>query len=199
MKALRNPYVMCILVALALVLGYYRFRAPRVVASPPAAKAARPPSVGPDASMELDQLGWTPSPTRDPFRPAVRAPATTSDHKAEPVAEVLNLKAVWLQEKGGWAVINGKVLGEGDTILGFRVEKILADGVLVQGPDGRRQVGFKPVSAPPRPSVAGVVSTASKASLKPAPGKLAPRKPLTIAQDSTAATGLPKRPEKSGP
>ncbi|MEZ0277244.1 MAG: hypothetical protein ACAH88_20195 [Roseimicrobium sp.] len=207
MKTLRNPYVISVLVALALVLGYFRFRAPPVVAAPPPVEKPRPKIVGPDASVELDQLGWTPSPTREPFRAAATVPvvATISDHEAEPVADVLNLKAVWLQEGGGWVVINGKVLGVGDAILGFRVEKISADGVLVQGPSGRRQVGFKPASARPRPAPVLAASPRGKAPLKPTPGK-----PLTLhegakalqpvfAQENTAATGRSKSPEKSSP
>jgi hypothetical protein len=193
MKALRNPYVIIVLVALALVLCYFRFRAPRVAASPPEVKTRRPLIKGPDASMELDRLGWTPSPARDPFGAVVRVAPIISDHKAEPVADVLNLKAVWLQEKGGWAVINGKVLGEGDAILDFRVEKILADGVLVQGPGGRRQVRFKP-TAPPSPPAAGAAPSPGQAPLKPKPGK-----PITFAQDNTATTGGSQSPQKSGP
>jgi hypothetical protein len=194
MKALRNPYVISVLVALAVVLGYFRFRTPPVVPAPSAAQPPRPPMVGPDASMELEKLGWIPSPVRDPFGPPVHPTAIISDQTAEPVADVLELKAVWLQETGGWAVINGKVLGEGDTILNFRVEKILPDGVLVQGPDGRRLLGFKAVSSPPRASVAGAASPAGKVPARPMAGI-----PLTVAQDSTAAIGSAKSTAKSGP
>lgn len=197
MKALRNPFVIIVLVGLALVVGYSRFRTRPVVVVPPEVKSERPLIVGPDASVELDKLGWTPLPTRDPFHAADAAAqvvATITDQEGAPVVDVLHLKAVWLQESGGWAVINGKVLGEGDAILDFRVEKILADGVLVQGPDGRRQLGFKPASARPPPSAAGAPSTLAKAPLKPSPGK-----PLILAQDSTAATGHSKSPEKSSP
>jgi hypothetical protein len=191
MRALRNPYVIGVLVAAALALGYFRFRAPKHVAeAPPEAKPERPKIVGPEASMELDKLGWTLSPAREPFR--ATAPVTVdtvSDDKTEPAPDVLNLKAVWLQESGGWAVINGKVLGEGDTILDFRVEKILADAVLVQGPGGSRRVGFKPASsAAPRPAVLATASSPGKAPLKPTAGK-----PLT-SRAGTKADGklLPK-------
>jgi hypothetical protein len=177
--------------------------------------------------MELDRLGWAPSPAGEPFGAAVREAATISDHEPEPVADVLNLKAVWLQERGGWAVINGKVLGEGDAILEFRVEKILADGVVVQGPGGRRQVGFKPASARPRPSAVIAASSPGKAPLKPTPGNPVTMQevlkandrlsgnlnfgnPVTLqdvtkaigqalAQDGTAATGATQTPEKSSP
>jgi hypothetical protein len=204
MKALRNPFVMCVLVALALVLAYFRFRAPRVVAAPPPVVKPRVLIVGPDASVELDQLGWIPSPTRDPFRAAAPVAATISDHKADPLAGVLNLKAVWLQEKGSWAVINGKVLGEGDAILDFRVEKILADGVLVQGPGGSRKVNFKPVTAPPHVSaVVAAASPSGKAPLKPAPAK--PPAPQgghglqALVQDTIASAAIsrPKSPAKA--
>jgi hypothetical protein len=172
--------------------------------------------------VELDKLGWTPSPTRDPFGGAVQVAPTISNKEAAPATDVLDLKAVWLQEGGGLAVINGKVLGEGDAILDFRLEKVFADGVLVQGPGGRRQVGFKPASAKPRPSpVAAPSSPLAKAPPTTAPGnpvtripgvplKLTPSSPLTLedvtkvlgqvfSPDSTSVTGRPKSPEKSGP
>ncbi len=192
MKALSNPYVIGGLVALALVLGYFRFRTPLVVVvPPPVVKKTRPLIVGPEASMEVAQLGWIPAPARDPFRAAVRVAATISDHEADPVADALDLKAVWLQEGGGWAVINGKILGEGETILDFRVEKILTDGVLVQGPGGRRRVGFKPAS-PPSQLAAGAAKILGASPVKPTPGK-----PLTL-QGVTKAVGklLPKIPQK---
>jgi hypothetical protein len=230
MKFLRNPYVVCALVAVALGVGYYRFRGPKVVVAPrPVAKQERPLIAGPDASVELDKLGWTPVPTRDPFRAAPAAPVTptVSDHEVDPVAEALDLKAVWLQETGGWAVINGKILGEGDAILDFRVEKILEDGVVVQGPGGRRQVKFKPPSARPRPATVSTAAPSAKAPLKPAPGKQLSMQdvlngnqrlsgemnfgnPVTmqtvtkvlgqvLSGDNSPATNLPKGSEKSRP
>jgi hypothetical protein len=182
MKALRNPYVMSVLVAVAVALVYYRFRSPRVVAAPPpAAKQERVLIAGPDAGVDLDHLGWTPSPTRDPFRAPEPMAAPTSVHEADPVADplagVLDLKAVWLQEKGSCAVINGKVVSEGDSILNYRVEKILADGVLVQGPGGNRKVNFKPPAPRPPAVIAAAASLLGKVTSKSPPGKPTPVKP----------------------
>jgi hypothetical protein len=176
MRALRNPYVMTVLVAVAIALVYYRFRSPRVAAAPPpAAKQERVLIAGPDASMDLDHLGWSPSPTRDAFRAPEPVEAPTRVHEADPVADplagVLDLKAVWLQEKGSCAVINGKVLSEGDSILNYRVEKILADGVLVQGPGGNRKVNFKPPAPRPPAVIASAASLLSKVTSKSPPGK----------------------------
>jgi hypothetical protein len=143
------------------------------------------------------------------------APPPTTVHEADPVVDplagVLDLKAVWLQEDGGWAVINGKVLGEGDTILAFRVEKILADGVLVQGPGGTRKVNFKPPAPRPSSVLAAATSLLGKATKstpekptpgKPTPGKASPPKRThgleDILQESIAATenGKPMDPVK---
>jgi hypothetical protein len=169
-------------VAVEVAVVYYRFRAPRVVAAPPpVAKQERVVITGPDAGVDMDHLGWTPLPTRDPFRAAEPVAAPTSVHEAEPVADplagVLELKAVWIQEKGSCAVINGKVLGEGDSILNFRVEKILADGVVVQGPGGNRKVNFKPPAPRPPAVIAAAASLLSKVTSKSPPGKPTPVKP----------------------
>lgn len=213
MSILRNRYVMCILVGIALVLGYYRFRTPPVVAAPPpVVKKERPQMVGPDASVEVDKLGWTPAPARDPFSSTASTVIAEGDEQAEadPVAFALDLKAVWLQETGGWAVINGKIVTEGDSILDFRVEKIRADSVLVQSPSGRRQVNFKGTPAPANPlaaPLAGVPSIPNPINGLTMPDSINPLSmqeatnaiQQILAQDITAAAGRTGSPEKAGP
>ena len=171
MKLLRNPVVVVILAVLALalvvrnvfwpMLGGIRWRkaparvaAPAVAATPPAKAspveqtvAAIKSILGKDAAqpapvvIHMDTSAaregathWVQSPRRDPFHSKFVAESRT--------AQLLKLKGVWRQTGGGLAVINNQLLGEGDAILDYRVEKIETDQVWVTGPYGREAVGF---------------------------------------------------------
>ncbi len=56
--------------------------------------------------------------------------------------DALKLQGVWRQTASTLAVINNKVLAEGDTIQQFRVETIQQDVVWVVGPNGREKLEF---------------------------------------------------------
>ncbi len=88
---------------------------------------------------------WRESPRRDPFE---RFPKPKGAESVSAV-ELLALSATWRQSGARMAVINGSVVGEQDTIRGFRVENINGDFVWVTGPEGRREridFGTKPLT-----------------------------------------------------
>jgi hypothetical protein len=83
---------------------------------------------------------WMETPRRDPFHNLFQQKSRAR--------ELLTLAAVWRQSGSTLAVINNRLLAEGDTILDFKVQKIGEDRVWVEGPDGRQSVEFKlPVPA----------------------------------------------------
>jgi len=175
MKILRNPYVVGILVLVATVAVSWNFLRPlwrrlmpatqpqKVSISAPApsptpviteSKPTVPPpsnapKVVPDGSIDSQQIQmnlsqWIGSPRRDPFQLTARASGTN-----QPARELLTLQATWRQTDRNLAVINGRIVGEGDIILGFRIESIAGDFVWVQGPAGREQLEFAtPVMIP---------------------------------------------------
>jgi len=96
------------------------------------------------------QAPWTNAPKRDPFQyiplPAsYTLIASTNGGLSAPVKtaqEVLALKAIWMQTGSQLAVINGKIVGEGSSILDYKVDKIEQDKVWVTGPIGQERVEF---------------------------------------------------------
>lgn len=189
MKILRNPYVVGVLALVAVVMVSWRAivplwkrfmptRQPQQIFVPAPAPSPTPaaiteskpvvkppadaPKVVPDASIDSQQVQmnlarWIESPRRDPFQLTARAYGTN-----QPARELLTLKATWLQTDGSLAVINSKIVGEGDTILGFRIESIAGDFVWVQGPAGREQLEFAPVIIPASTNSNGTVSNVTK-------------------------------------
>ena len=127
------------------------------------------PIVGPVANIDLSKVGWptNAAPRRDPFQ-VINAASTNRLYP--PAWQVLELTAIWRQTGGKLAVINRKVLGEGDSLvtdlkgtpaagaiaLRFTIELIEDDLVWVSGPSGREPLEFKPL--PP-------------AQTKPSPGR----------------------------
>lgn len=190
MKILRNPYVVGVLVVAAVVMVSWRAiepwwkkrlapaRKPQQVAVPAPTPAPKPviaeskptvkppsdvPKVVPDASVDLQQIQmnvaqWVGSPRRDPFQLTARASGTN-----QPARELLTLQATWRQTDRSLAVINGRIVGEGDVILGFRIESIAGDFVWVQGPAGREQLEFAPVLMPANTNTNGTASNVTKA------------------------------------
>lgn len=125
--------------------------APASPAPPPASSTfntesgpdSPPPRVSDDAAVsridrDLVLAGadrWMETPRRDPFHNLFQQKSRAK--------ELLTLAAVWRQSGSTLAVINNKLLAEGDTILDFKVQKIGEDRVWVEGPDGRQSVEFK--------------------------------------------------------
>jgi len=73
---------------------------------------------------------WIMAPRRDPFQHFSKK----SDYPG--VGAVLKLSGVWRQTGSRLAVINQKVLAEGDVIEDYRIERIEGERVWLQGPVG---------------------------------------------------------------
>ncbi|MEK7677906.1 MAG: hypothetical protein AAB676_18915 [Verrucomicrobiota bacterium] len=163
-KLLRNPYAVGLFVLLAVFL-VYRTLFPRRPAppktstnSPPAAltvpqplttKVASPePQVLPANPIDLTAVDWIMARGRDPFKRTLSA-AEEARQVAGAAPDILNLSAIWRQTGGRFAVINGQIVGEGETIEGFKVQSIENDSVQVQSPTGLERVSFKIATPPP--------------------------------------------------
>ncbi len=108
----------------------------------------------PETPIDLDKVQaslpqWLDAPQRDPFQltePAVVAAAPVYS----PVSQ-LKLNAVWRQTGGSAAVINGRLVAQGDTIEGLVLERIEADRVWLKGPEKTESLAFGQAQAPPPP------------------------------------------------
>jgi len=190
MKLLRNKYVVIGLAvgALAMLVNSFRpmwqrgrpstrktpapaqVQAPQTAPTQVASKAPAPPVRRPQAeaeqpqrSIDLTRVGWSLEgpPRRDPFQ--VIGPGSTNLARLyPPVAELLQLSAIWRQTDSRLAVINHRIVGKGDTVVGsapldsraggggqsvlrYTVESIEGDSVWLEGPAGREQLEFGPV------------------------------------------------------
>ena len=115
-----------------------------------------------DSIVDKAELGWTTAIERDPFAPmkvgdknSGKGDGQESRQYVElPVSQtalpVLELSAVALEPEPRVAMINRKLVEEGDRVEGLRVAKIEADGVWLHGPSGRHRVGFKVSKDRPR-------------------------------------------------
>jgi len=173
-KLLRNPIAVTVLVLLAVAVIAYQFwpksrprgsptapsppsPAPAAAASAPA-KPAKPPAglpappQAPAASVEIavletNSLRWAEAPRNDPFK--VRFYVSGAQGTNRPAMEVLTLNAIWQQaDDAPLAVINNRLLGQGDVILEFKIRAIEPDRVWVDGPNGREPVRFKLLTPP---------------------------------------------------
>ena len=117
----------------------------------------------------------TPS-ARDPFAPlidpATQRPGTVAIATNPSLPPSFILNAVSIEAHRPWAVINRTVVTEGELINGYRVEKIIATGVTLNGALGSFSIDMN------RPSQRQKVPTANvpAADLPPAP---AGQKPAT--------------------
>ena len=172
MKALRNPWVTGVLVVAAAATVAYQFmpslshafqatarpapapaapvpapapmraeaEAPHA-AAPAAAKPALPASTI-DTNYGAAHLAeWADSPERDPFFLVPTLQVKPQHQYPSPVLK-WKLKAIWRQTGGRVAAIDNGVYSEGDSIDGFKIEKIDGDAIWVQGPDKIERLGF---------------------------------------------------------
>jgi len=95
------------------------------------------------AATQASMAHGIPMPRRDPFR-------SGSDLERR-ATQSLVLKAIWRQTGGNLAVINDRLLAEGDPISELRVEKIESDRVWIVGPNGREALEFRPPEKKPSP------------------------------------------------
>jgi hypothetical protein len=189
MSFLRNPIVViCLALVALLLLGrslspiWRRGRpaaptpapasAPAQAAAPapapiasntPAQSAAKPEAeaVSPERSIDLSRVGWSlnGAPRRDPFQ-IIHPGALDLARLYPPVSELMVLSAIWRQTDSSLAIINQRIVGEGDTVLAkvesrtsggapgvleFTVESIRANSVWLQGPAGREELEFKSI------------------------------------------------------
>jgi len=169
-KLLRNPVAVTVLAVLAVAVMAVQFwpmlrprfarsspppppPTPAVIPSKPAKPAKPPadspvPSQGPAATVEIgvletNALRWAEAPRNDPFK--VRFYVGSAQGATNRTAmEALTLNAIWQQTDGApLAVINNRLLSEGDVILEFKITTIEPDRVWVDGPNGREPVRFK--------------------------------------------------------
>jgi hypothetical protein len=168
MKLLRNPLAVGVLGALAFgvaiwnviapMVGRYRLSratppptqtasaaAPVVPSAPTMTGGALPEVIRPiDRELVLGRVSeWLEAPRRDPFELFVPQSVPAGPR----ASELLSLRAIWRQAGGQFAVINNTVLGEGEQIAGFKLERIEADSVWVRGTNGSERVEFSSVTA----------------------------------------------------
>jgi len=96
----------------------------------------------PDRPLDLDRMKqrisrWVKTPQRDPFQ------FFTRHQDAPRAADLLTLSAIWHQTGSQLAVINQKVLEEGDQIQSFQLERIEGERVWVRGPGGLEPLDLK--------------------------------------------------------
>jgi hypothetical protein len=150
MKFLRNPIFVGVLSVVALVLVFRNFNLAALFKRAVASKTAGVADGGaekeeadaekPTAGFDPGLTGWgVEIPRRNPFS---SAPLPEEEAIDDP-EQTLELAATWLQDTGRWAIINGGVVAEGETVAGMRVETILADRVIVSGPEGSAEIGFR--------------------------------------------------------
>ena len=160
-KALENPVVVGIL-ALVAVFVVYRaaFKGSSYDAPPPAdqessakkkeKKSGKSKAGLPKAKVDVTVAQWANTFDRDPFgseeeeREPIRdeAPVRFEESLPETSRPDLKLSAIWVEGEKQMAVINDKVVEEGEHILDFEIERILANQVIVHGSGGRAVVGF---------------------------------------------------------
>jgi hypothetical protein len=172
-KLLRSPWVSGVLAVVALVVVCYQLlplhgaSALAVVAPPPAPAAPAPPpntvaaaeNPAPkpaelpcqpvDRTVLEARFGqWLEAPGRDPFW-LVPARSQAAVHQYPSPVLVWKLKAIWRQTNGRVAVIDNRTYAEGDKLDGYRIQKIEADRVVFEGPDGPEVLTFSQAGASP--------------------------------------------------
>ena len=111
------------------------------VAAAKAALAAGPARSGIDLAYVRSRWDqWLNAPARDPFL-VVRA-ATPRPAAVETPVSRFQLVATWLQTGGRMAVIDRVVYAEGDQLAEYRIVRINAEEVVVQGPTQTDKITF---------------------------------------------------------
>src|SRR6266536_5152798 len=142
MKLFQNPYVVGVLALLAALLVFRkpvgslwekwqtRHQAANKAAPVPSAPAAggdsnrsalpqtpKTPRLEQERRIDLNEVGWkvNASPRRDPFQAIASVGGT---NRLYPAAwELFRLTAIWRQTGSSLAVINSKIVAQGDTIV----------------------------------------------------------------------------------
>ena len=118
---------------------------------PSATNAVAATNVWPELPIDIATIltnitRWTTEPERDPFllteMVAVDEVTTNSPLTA------LKLKAIWRQTGGRAAIINDRIVMEGESIEGLKVERIEVDRVWLRGPQRIEPLVFGGVAMP---------------------------------------------------
>lgn len=165
MKFLRNPIFVATLAILAFGAAAWNVIRP-ALARRQAIRASAPPATpapsqavpaaaaigsaaashsAPTLPIDLAQvsgrlLEWLQAPRRDPFEAYAPAALPPQGPRA---ADLLSIKAIWRQTGVQLAVVNNQVVGEGDHILHYRLERIEGDVLWVRGTNGAERVEYR--------------------------------------------------------
>ena len=106
----------------------------------------------------------TNSPSRDPFGFLSRPPVASARSHTTNDLRALVVTATWCQAGHRLAVINGQVVPEGAELDSYRVERIEAGAVLVQGPSGAERIAVPSFGGRPPSASTNDVSAGSPSS-----------------------------------
>jgi hypothetical protein len=132
----------------------------------------------PDTPIDLDKVQaslpqWLDAPQRDPFQ--LLKPVVSTKPTYSPVSQ-LKLNAIWRQSGGSAAVINGRLVEQGDTIEGLLLERIEADRVWLKGSEKTEALIFGQVPVAPPPPVRSGLHGIFGPELTPARASTPPKK-----------------------
>ncbi|WP_447969404.1 hypothetical protein [Nitrospira sp. M1] len=160
-----NPWVVIGLCGVAMLILYFNTELSdnTIPSSVPGKSATRRPvnstvdsTLSKPVSIDVTQLDWPQTLVRDPFAPVTHhTQVQHADGERDGGAErgsVLNrggsppppllLTAVTLKPEPKLAMINRKLVAEGDDIEGLLVTRIASDGVWLDGPSGSHHLVF---------------------------------------------------------
>ena len=121
---------------------FYRSLAPNIKTTPTAALPVAPPAakvsapttgVIPPPPMVIPLLKITtktiPAAVDTGIQQGLKPAVTPREKVEEPVIPALNLNGIFFSGKDGYALINNRILKEGDTIEGLKLDKVTVDAV----------------------------------------------------------------------
>jgi hypothetical protein len=149
-------------------------------AGPASVSTSRTNTLWPDLPIDLDEAESNAArlvelPGRDPFQRAT--PLPPGPPPASPVS-LLKLTAIWRQSGCRAAVINDRVVLEGEMFGAFRVERVEDDRVWLKGPEKSEAITFE----------RGDRRAAATPAAAPAKGRVPPR---TLAEATSGAAIRP--------
>ena len=156
---LNNPWVvgfLCVMVLITLSVQWLgstdhpEFPVPPLSAQAVSVSTSEslPPSVAftPTIQKQPKPFDWSSVPARDPFQPPRAVSGMTQDRAdgEEPGDRVdFHLQAILRQGSTRVAMIDRRLVKEGETIAGYLVASIQEEGVLLQGTHDRRWLRFR--------------------------------------------------------
>lgn len=186
-KLLRNPIAVTVLAVVALGSVLWSFRGSFRRLARPVAQMAKPatndrasaieaalravPPTGPAprpinrtyARTQMSQ--WLDQPGRDPFM--LYPINTTPERWTNPPVE-LRIAAIWRQTGESFAVINGRVVREGEIAFDRTIERIESGLILLRGPNGAERLEFPGFG--PAPALTNAAAGTLKRNSKIQPG-----------------------------